>query len=114
MSRVSTAKSYIISFFSLIVTALLIINLFHYSANTNPVTITSTLEFISRTSSSFTIPSINDMIAYFTIPGEWAILDGFRLFLNGLGSLLGTASWVVSSLIFTLTFAVKLMFFILG
>lgn len=114
MSRVSTAKNWIISFFSLIVTALLVINLFHFSANTNPVTITSTLEFLSTTGQSFTIPSINDMIARFTIVNEWAILDGFRLFLNGLGSILGTLSWIVSSLIYTITFAVKLMFFILG
>lgn len=108
------AKNFIISFICLSILILVIVNLFHFSAGTNPVTLNSTLNFLSNSSSEYTILNINEMINLFTIGGNWGILDGFRIFLNSLGSILGVVAWVCSSVFYTLTFAIRFMFFILG
>lgn len=109
-----TAKNFIISFICLSILILVIVNLFHYSAQTEPVTLTSTLNFISQQGQSYNVNNLNEMILMFTIVDEWSILDGLRLFLNGLGTILGVVAWVVSSIYYTLSFAIRFMFFILG
>lgn len=100
---------------SAIALTLLVLNLFRSITGTNQnVTLNSLLDFISNFNIMYELPSLEASIASFQIVNEWTILDGLRLFINMLGTLLGVASYLINNLIYCILFVGRFMIYILG
>ena len=78
------------------------------------ISFTSMFQFFSNFEEAFTIPNLQILIDSFTFSKEWAILDGLRIFINSLGSILGVVAYAISCLVYTISFASKFLIYILG
>lgn len=93
---------------------LLIFNLYKFAMGKEFVTFTGVLNFLSGVDVGVSVPNVTDLIRSFTIQKEWSILDGLRIFINGLGTILGVVAYLFSNLLYTVTFATKFVVFLLG
>ena len=92
---------------------LLIFNLYKFAMGKEFVTFTGVLNFLSSVEVGVQVPNVTDLIRSFTIQSKWSILDGLRIFINGLGTILGVVAYLFSNLLYTVTFATKFVVFLL-
>lgn len=93
---------------------LIIFNLYKYAMGKQFVTFTGVLNFLSNIDVGVQVPNLTNCINSFTIQSSWGIIDGLRLFINGLGTLLGVITYIFTNLVYTITFATKFVVFLLG
>ena len=94
--------------------ALVIFNLYKYAMGKEFVTFSGVLNFLSTVDVGVQVPNLDSLIKMFTIDSKWAILDGLRIFINGLGTIIGVLGYMFSNLYYTITFATKFLLFLLG
>lgn len=100
--------------FGFIILALLVVNVIKIANGSTSVTFTGLLDFISKADVGFSVPNLDYFTNLFHIAKEWSILDGLRIFINSLGSILGVVAYLVSNLVYTITFLGKFLIFLLG
>lgn len=93
---------------------LVIFNLYKYATGKEFVTFSGVLNFLSTVDVGVKVPNLDSLIKMFTIDSKWAILDGLRIFINGLGTIIGVLGYMFSNLYYTITFATKFLLFLLG
>lgn len=108
------AKGFFTGLLTFLLLTLLIINIYKVTMGKKEISFTSMFQFFSNFESSFTIPDLQILIQSFTFSKEWAILDGLRIFINSLGTILGVVAYAVSCLYYTISFASKFLIYILG
>lgn len=94
--------------------ALIIFNLYKYAMGKEFVTFSGVLNFLSNVDVGVQVPNVTDLIRTFTIQSSWGIIDGLRIFINGLGTILGVLAYMFANLFYTITFATKFVVFLLG
>lgn len=112
--RAERAKGIFTGVLTFIVLVLLIVNIYKVSMGKKQISFSSMFQFFSTFEESFVIPDLSLIIKGFTIQKEWAILDGLRIFINGLGTILGVVAYAISCLVYTISFASKFLIYILG
>lgn len=79
---------------------LLVINLFAFvifETSDTPILLTTLLDRLEDAPKIDL--SLDDAIQIFHIDEEWAVLDGFRVFINALGSVIGFIVYIVAMLL---------------
>lgn len=94
--------------------AILIINVVKFANGGKTITFSGLLNYLSTIQVDFKVPNLTTLTSYVTISGKWAILDGLRIFLNSLGSILGVVLYLGANLVYCITFLSKLLIYILG
>lgn len=112
--RAERAKGIFTGVLTFLLLILLIINIYKVSMGRKEISFTSMFQFFSNFEETFTIPNLQILIQTFTFSKEWAILDGLRIFINSLGTILGVVAYAVSCLVYTISFASKFLIYILG
>lgn len=100
--------------FSTLFVIILIINLYKSASGQGSVTFTGMLQWLQNFSVGFQVPNLSNSIGTFLIRGDWGIIDGLRHFFNLFSTLFGVGYYIVMNLIYTLTFAGKFLYYILG
>lgn len=112
--RSTQVKNGIGLFFGLLLLVILIVNVFKFANGGSQVTFSAFLSFLSNFDVGFELPNLNNLIDMFTISKKWSLLDGFRIFLNSLGSILGLVAYLGANIVYTITFLSKFIIFLLG
>lgn len=94
--------------------AILMINVVKFANGGKTITFSGLLNYLSTIQVDFKVPNLTTLTSYVTISGKWAILDGLRIFLNSLGSILGVVLYLGANLVYCITFLSKLLIYILG
>lgn len=100
--------------FSTLFVIVLIINLYKSASGQGSVTFTGMLQWLQNFNVGFQVPNLSNAIATFLIRGNWGIVDGLRQFFNLFSTLFGVGYYIIMNLIYTLTFAGKFLYYILG
>lgn len=112
--RAERAKGIFTGILTFLLLCLLVINIYKVSMGNKSVSFSGMIQFFSSYQDSFSVPNLSVLLQSFTMSNEWAILDGFRIFLNGLGSIIGVFTYLALNLVYTITFASKFLLYILG
>lgn len=94
--------------------AILLVNVIKFANGGKTITFSGLLNYLSNIDVNFKVPNLDTLTAYFTIDNEWAILDGLRIFINSLGTILGVVAYLGANLVYSITFLSKLLIYILG
>lgn len=112
--RLENTGNILFSVFSILFAIVLIVNLYKSASGQGSVTFTGMLQWLQNFSVGFQVPNLSNAIGIFLIRGDWGIVDGLRQFFNLFSTLFGVGYYIVMNLIYTLTFAGKFLYYILG